>query len=137
MIVLAIGLALGTSPPPQDASPIGRWRTEKAAGVVEIVPCGTQLCGIVVDGAPLRANPDQRDVRNDDPTLRDRRVRGLRVLHGFTGGPRQWKGGPLYDPDSGDSAPRGTLTLIDRDTLRVKGCLVAFLCRTQNWKRLR
>lgn len=116
---------------------VGRWHTERRGGVVEIHRCGAALCGRVVDGAPLRANPDQRDVHNPDRSLRDRRVMGLRVLSGFTGGPSEWKGGPLYDPDSGDGAPKGTLRLVDRNTLQVKGCLALFLCRTQTWRRAR
>ncbi|MBA15336.1 MAG: hypothetical protein CMN73_03170 [Sphingomonas sp.] len=116
---------------------IGRWQTEKENGVVEIHRCGDALCGRVLDGAPLRANPDQRDVRNPDRSLRDRRVRGLRVLSGFTGGPIRWTGGPLYDPESGDRASSGSLTLENANTLKVKGCIVGFLCRTQTWHRIR
>ncbi|MGK6355700.1 DUF2147 domain-containing protein [Sphingomonas sp. DT-207] len=116
---------------------IGRWHTEREGGVVEIHPCGQALCGRVLDGAPLRANRDQRDVRNPDPALRDRKVMGLRVLNGFTGGPEKWKGGPLYDPETGNRAPSGTLTLVDAHTLKVRGCIAAFLCRTQTWRRAR
>ncbi|MEO7170149.1 MAG: DUF2147 domain-containing protein, partial [Sphingomonas sp.] len=72
-----------------------------------------------------------------DEALRSRRLMGLRILDGFTGGPREWKGGPLYDPNSGDGAKSGYLTLADRDTLKVKGCIAVFLCRTQTWTRLR
>ncbi|WEK00278.1 MAG: DUF2147 domain-containing protein [Candidatus Sphingomonas phytovorans] len=120
-----------------DDALIGRWRTQERGGVVEIHRCGPALCGRVVDGTPLRANPDQRDIRNGDEALRSRRLMGLRILDGFTGGPREWKGGPLYDPNSGDGAKSGYLTLADRDTLKVKGCIAVFLCRTQTWTRLR
>lgn len=120
-----------------DQSLIGRWHTERRSGIVEIHACGEALCGRVVDGAPLRANRDQRDVRNPDPALRNRRVMGLRVLSGFSGGPAKWKGGPLYDPETGNRAPSGTLTLVDADTLKVQGCIAMFLCRTQTWRRAR
>jgi len=121
----------------QQISPLGEWRTEKAGGRVDIRRCGSGLCGHVVDGAPLRANPDQRDVRNPDPALRARRVMGLQVIGPFTGGPREWKGGPLYDPETGDAARRGTLTLTDANTLTVKACIMPLLCRTQRWTRVR
>lgn len=120
-----------------DATLLGRWRTERVGGMVEIQRCGPALCARVIDGAPLRANPDQRDVRNPDATLRSRKVMGLRVLEGFTGGPRIWNGGPLYDPETGNRARSGTLTLLDSNTLQVKGCIMAFLCRTQTWRRAR
>lgn len=120
-----------------DDALIGRWRTQERGGVVEIHRCGAALCGRVVDGAPLRANPDQRDVKNGDKALRTRKLMGLRILGGFTGGPTEWKGGPLYDPNSGDGAATGYLTLAGPDTLKVKGCLALFLCRTQTWQRAR
>jgi len=116
---------------------IGRWRTQADGGVVEILACGAALCGRVVDGIPLRADPDRRDVRNGDQALRGRKVMGLRVLNGFTGGPREWRGGPVYDPATGSGAKKGYLTLVDRNTLEVKGCLALFLCRTQTWTRVR
>ncbi|WP_448662614.1 DUF2147 domain-containing protein [Sphingomonas sp. CJ20] len=120
-----------------DSALLGKWRTERKDGMVEIHRCGAALCGRVLDGAPLRANPDQRDVHNPDPALRTRKVKGLRVLDGFSGGPKRWKGGPLYDPETGNLAGSGTLTLTDADTLAVKGCIAMFLCRTQTWRRAR
>lgn len=115
---------------------LGSWRTDEEHGVVEMFRCANAVCGRVVDGAALRADPDQRDVNNPDPDLRDRRVKGLVVLENFTGGPRKWSGGPLYDPKTGDGAERGRLILEDAETLKVKGCLAAFLCRTKTWTRI-
>lgn len=114
---------------------IGRWNTQEQDGVVEIYRCGATLCGKVVDGAPLRANPAQTDIRNEDPSLRGRKVLNLVVLRNFSGGPTQWTGGAVYDPNSGQGANRGFLTLDDPRTLRVKGCIAMFLCRTQTWTR--
>ncbi|HKX89816.1 MAG TPA: DUF2147 domain-containing protein, partial [Sphingopyxis sp.] len=82
----------------------GIWATGSEGGRVEIYRCGRALCGKVVDARRLRANPDLRDERNSDPRLRQRKLRGLVVLNGFTGGPTEWKGGPVYDPESGDGA---------------------------------
>ncbi|ATQ44158.1 DUF2147 domain-containing protein [Caulobacter mirabilis] len=113
---------------------IGRWKTERQGGVVEIHRCGEALCGRVVDGAPLRTNPDQRDVRNGNAALRSRKVMGLRVLENLTGGPTEWKGGPVYDPDSGDRGTSSRITLVSRDVIKLKGC-VGPICRTQTWTR--
>ena len=136
---MAVALAIGAATPvvAQDASILGRWHTQDEGGVVEIQRCGHALCGRLVDAAPLRRNPDQRDVRNRDADQRDRRLRGLIVLRNFTGGPTEWSGGPLYDPDSGRTASSGTLTLRDDDRLSVKGCIAPLLCRTQTWRRAR
>ena len=119
----------------QDSSLLGRWRTTAQGGIVEIHKCGAGLCGRIVDAAPLRRDPNQTDVRNPDPALRSRPLRGLRVLDGFTGGPMTWTGGPLYDPDSGQRAGRGVLTLIEGGRLSVRGCIAPLLCRTQIWTR--
>ncbi|WP_295246438.1 DUF2147 domain-containing protein [uncultured Brevundimonas sp.] len=118
-----------------DSPLLGRWRTAAQNGVVEIHRCGAGLCGRIVDAAPLRRNPNQTDVRNPNPALRTRPLRGLRVLEGFTGGPTTWTGGPLYDPDSGQRAGRGVVTLIEGGRLSVRGCIAPLLCRTQIWTR--
>lgn len=136
---MAVALAVGAATPvvAQDASILGRWHTQDEGGVVDIQRCGHALCGRLVDAAPLRRNPNQRDVRNRDADLRDRPLKGLMVLRNFIGGPTEWDGGPLYDPDSGRTAPRGTLTLQGADRLSVKGCIAPLLCRTQTWRRAR
>ena len=103
-------------------------------GRVEIYRCGKALCGKVVDAKRLRANPDLRDVRNSDPELRQRKLKGLVVLNGFTGGPTEWKGGPVYDPETGDGAAKGQLKLLPNGKLELKGC-IAFFCRTKIWTR--
>ncbi|MNH51812.1 hypothetical protein D3C73_34620 [compost metagenome] len=121
----------------QDEALLGRWRTPAQNGVVAIERCGAALCAKVVDAAALRANPDQRDVRNRDPALRSRPVKGLTVLRAASGGPRVWNAGPLYDPDSGQGAATGTLTLVEPDRLAVRGCIARMLCRTQTWMRAR
>lgn len=136
--VLLASFALLAVPPSaaaQEASILGRWRTPAEGGVVEIHRCGAALCGRLIDAAPLRRNADQRDVRNRDAALRDRPLRGVLVLRGFTGGPTEWRGGPLYDPNSGQTAERGTLTLTTPDRLAVRGCIARVLCRTQTWRR--
>lgn len=113
----------------------GLWATGSAGGQVEIYDCEEGLCGRLVDADALQEDPDQRDVRNSDPDLRDRPLQGLVVLHDFTGGPREWRGGPVYDPQSGDGANSGQLRLREDGSLEVKGC-VAFFCRTRIWTRL-
>ncbi|AYV48024.1 DUF2147 domain-containing protein [Caulobacter flavus] len=133
-------LAVSASAAPalaQEAGLAGRWRTSAENGVVSIERCGEVYCGRLKDAAPLRADPDQRDVRNRNAELRTRRLKDLTVLTNFSGGPRSWSGGPLYDPETGQGASTGTLTLLDDDTLAVKGCIAPLLCRTQTWKRVR
>lgn len=138
-LALAFAALLAAAPAAassQDASAplIGRWKTERQNGVVEIHRCGDALCGRVLDGGPLRANPDQRDIRNSNPALRTRKVMGLRVLEDLKGGPTEWKGGPVYDPDSGDRGSSSRISLVSKDVIKLKGCLGP-ICRTQTWTR--
>jgi len=131
--IAAFGLFAG--PASASATDItGIWATGSEGGRVEIYRCGTALCGRVIDAARLRGNPDLRDVRNSDATQRGRRIKGLVVLKGFSGGPATWKGGPVYDPETGDGASRGYLTLLANGKLELKGC-VAFICRTKIWTK--
>lgn len=114
----------------------GIWATGTEAGRVQIYRCGAALCGRVVDAARLRANPDLTDLRNSDAGLRTRKLKGLVVLQGFTGGPAEWQGGPVYDPETGSGARKGYLKLLPDGKLELKGC-VAFFCRTKIWTRVR
>ena len=128
-------LAAATVATPAAAADItGVWATGSEGGRVEIYRCGKALCGKVVDAKRLRANPDLRDVRNSEPELRHRNLKRLVVLNGFTGGPTEWKGGPVYDPETGDGAANGRLKLLPGGKLELKGC-IAFFCRTKIWTR--
>jgi uncharacterized protein (DUF2147 family) len=120
----------------QDSSAVlGIWATQKNDGKVAIEPCGNAICGRVLDGRQLRENPNQTDVRNPDPSLRTRRVMGLHILESYTGGPTEWKGGTIYDPQTGDSTDDTTLTLTAPNTLIVKGCRLVF-CRSETWTKI-
>jgi len=135
--IALLGLALtGTVAPARAADITGLWSTGSQDGRVQIYRCGDAYCGRIVDAALLRINPDQRDVHNADARLRTRRLKGLQVIAGFTGGPTEWKGGPVYDPESGDGAATGYLKLRPDGRLELKGC-VAIFCRTKVWTRVR
>jgi uncharacterized protein (DUF2147 family) len=117
------------------ASPIeGRWLTPVQHGVVEITACGEAICGRVLSSDTLKADPALKDIHNKDAALRTRSVKGMTMLAGFTGGPKEWKGGTAYNPDDGNTY-KGSLTLADANTLKVTGCVVFPLCKTQTWTR--
>ena len=113
----------------------GRWLTQENAGVVQVSDCGGGICGYLVDSTFLKSHPDAKDAHNKNAALRDRRVKGLALFDGMMGGPRVWRGS-VYNPADGGTYA-GSVTLAGADTLRLQGCVVWPLCKTQTWSRVR
>ncbi len=131
--VLAMAMTLvGLTP---DPGPIGLWKTPEDGGsLVRIEPCGAALCGHIVSSSRLRADPDQRDVRNHQPDLRTRRLRDLMILRTRPIGPNRWGDGWVYNPEDG-AIYKGTIELKADGTLNLTGCVIAPLCRRETWER--
>ena len=115
---------------------VGRWRTETRNGIVEVERCGGSICGKLVSSDGLRTNPNMLDINNKDTALRGRRLLNLQILGGFTRGGGEWSGGTIYNGDDGGTY-RATVTPIDADHLKVKGCIIWPLCKSQTWTRFR
>lgn len=130
------GVAMVCAGPALAADPVGLWQTATRGGQVEISKCGAGLCGRLISSEGLKADPALKDVHNSDPKLRDRALKGLTILTGFSGGPSEWSGGSIYNAEDGKTYS-GSLTLEGADTLKVKGCVISPLCKTQTWTRLR
>lgn len=131
----AIAAASPQAAPPLDAV-IGRWKTETRGGIVEIQRCGASICGRILTSDALRIDPTLKDARNGNAALRNRPLRGLQILSGFTAGRAGWTGGRIYNAEEGrtytaDVTPEGA------DRLKVRGCVFRPLCRTQTWTRVR
>ena len=117
-------------------SAIGRWRTQTRNGIVEVERCGTSICGKLVTSDGLRENPNRLDSNNKNPALRSRRLMGLQILGGFTRGDGEWSGGTIYNGEDGGTY-KATVTPLDADHLKVKGCIIWPLCKSQTWTRVR
>ncbi len=123
------------------ASPLGRWYAEGGAAQVELRPCGAAICGAVVW---LRSPFDEhgcllRDRWNPDPSLRERTVVGLDIVHDLVpalGQPDEWTGGTVYDPTSGRTY-RASLALEGPDRAALRGYVgIPLLGRTTTWFRV-
>ncbi|CAN5135361.1 DUF2147 domain-containing protein [soil metagenome] len=123
-----------SAPPPGD--PTGLWQTPTNGGQVRISHCGQALCGVLVTSEHIRAMPNMLDEKNSNRALRSRTLRNLPLLNGFTGGPTEWRGGTVYNPDDGRTYS-GSITMQNENTLRLQGCVVRPLCRNQTWTRIR
>jgi uncharacterized protein (DUF2147 family) len=133
MTASTLAAAAVAAPPPGD--PTGLWQTPTNGGQVRISHCGQALCGVLVTSDHIRANPGMTDDHNRDRAQRGRTLRNLPMLNGFTGGPTEWRNGSVYNPDDGGTY-HGTITMQNPNTLRLRGCIVAPLCKTQTWTRI-
>ncbi|MGE0698324.1 MAG: DUF2147 domain-containing protein, partial [Hyphomicrobiaceae bacterium] len=125
-------------PEPQPPGPVGVWIDHTGRGAVEIVPCGTGLCGRIVwmqqpndkTGQPLR------DKLNEDRRLRNRTICGLQVIGDLKlMRDGSWDRGWIYDPEQGESFDV-ELRLRSPDELQVKGYKgLKFLSETFQWRR--
>jgi hypothetical protein len=79
----------------------GRRRTPDYEGEVRLQRCGGDVCGRLVTSTLIAANPDLRDMKNADPSLRGRPLKGLDFVTGLKGGPGVWTDGTVYNPDDG------------------------------------
>ena len=117
------------------SDPVAADRTSSPAIGMSPIVSTRPVTGTLVTSSHIRANPEVKDQRNKDAALRDRPLRGLRMLSGFTGGPTEWRGGSVYNPADGGTY-RGTITMTNDNSLRLRGCIVAPLCKTQTWTRI-
>ncbi|PXA80528.1 DUF2147 domain-containing protein [Caulobacter sp. D4A] len=122
--------------PAMAADITGLWLTETNGGQVEVSRCGNSLCGKLVTSDHIKTDPSKKDVKNKDASLRTRPLKGMQMLWGFSGGPEKWTGGKVYNADDGGTYS-GTITMTSPDKLKLKGCIVAPLCKTQTWTRLK
>jgi uncharacterized protein (DUF2147 family) len=131
---LAAGFALAA---PALASPIdGLWRSPSQNALVQIYGCDAAVCGKLIDSDRIEANPIVADDKNHTAALRARPLKGLVFIDGFTGGPTEWKGGSVYNPDDGGTY-HGSMRLVDADTLKLTGCIIVPLCKSEVWKRVK
>jgi uncharacterized protein (DUF2147 family) len=128
VLTAAAALAQPLAATAQTSSVEGVWRNPKNSVHIQIRPCGPNLCGYVV-----WANADAQDDARKGGTAN---LVGSQLLRNFA--PSRsgtWKG-KVFVPDL-NATFSGTAQLVDANTLRARGCLIAGLgCKAQNWKRV-
>lgn len=106
---------------------IGTWHNPKNSVAVTTGACGDRLCGWIVrasDKAKAAAAKSGAAPLVGTPLLRNYRPSGA----------RKWSG-QVWVPDLG-RAFGSTITMLDANTLNVKGCLIGgFVCKSQVWRR--
>ena len=135
MSLMLIGALLAAAPGTPETV-VGRWRTETRNGIVEIQRCGASICGRLMTSELLRQQPDLKDVKNQNAAQRNRPLKGLLLISGFTADGDAWSGGKIYNPDDGKTY-KAKVTPVDANTLKVRGCVFVPICKTQTWTRVR
>lgn len=139
--ILAAALALSSgalafAAPASAQDVTGLWQTQTNGGQVEISRCGNSLCGKLVSSDHIKSDPTVKDTKNKDASLRNRPLKNMQMLYDFTGGPTKWTGGKVYNAADGGTYS-GTITLLSASELKLKGCIVAPLCKTEKWTRIK
>ena len=84
---------------------VGTWYSDKKAGIVDV----TIEDGICRGKLIWLAEPNDKngqpykDGLNKDKSLRDRDVLGIYIFDGLKKEGNEWKGGKVYDPESGNT----------------------------------
>lgn len=115
---------------------IGTWHSPTKNGIISIQRCGSSICGTLENGDDMRANPNAKDVNNKDAAQRNRPLKGLTMLSGFTRDGDIWSGGKVYNPNDGGTYS-GKITPVDANTLKLRGCIIWPACKTETWTRVR
>lgn len=102
-------------------------------GYVEITvrPCGNARCGTITRIIRPKPGEPDRDIHNDDASLRDRPILGIRILNRLRWDDGAWRG-EVYNPEDGGTY-RAVVRPGSNGTLRVQGCVTVF-CRTVTWR---
>ena len=106
----------------------GQWKNPKGSVVVRLAPCGSAVCGVVVD-ASEHAKESAR--KGGTPKLI-----GTRILTGLRPAGDGSFRGQVFDPKRNIHAP-ATVRPLGPDALSVEGCaLLGLVCKEQRWTRV-
>ena len=116
--------------------PSGIWLTQAGDAKVRVSRCGGGICGVIVwlkDPIDSATGKPAIDDKNPNPALAKRRMIGLPLFSGMRpAGPGKWSG-RIYNADDGNTYA-SNISVADRDTLKVEGCVGA-LCGGESWTR--
>lgn len=122
--IAATSLLLVSSPL-QAADIEGRWRSPGGNSIIEIAPCGGDLCGTVA-WASDKAKKDAARSTSD--------LVGTQLLTGLQEKkPGRWQG-KLFIPDK-NMRVTAKIQLASPSQLKVSGCAAKVICSSQLWNK--
>ena len=131
---LAFVLMLAALGPARAEELIGTWLTQQGDAHIRVAKCGNALCGTVAwlrDAVTATGQPPM-DIRNPNPSLRTRKVLGIRIFEMTQDASGSWTGG-IYNADDGQTY-KGRLAPQGENGLEVQGC-AGNLCGSEVWTR--
>ena len=138
LAALTLALLTAAGPVAADATcqACGVWQSPSRGAHVQVMTCENgAICGKLMEASRPKSNPQLLDIHNKDPSKRNTSMIGQVVFHGFKGGPTKWTGGRFYNPGDGNFYS-GSVSLADATHLKLKGCALGFLCKSQTWTRV-
>jgi uncharacterized protein (DUF2147 family) len=132
----AFCLAFAVVSAAQAAEPTGTWLTQNGDAHIRIAKCGSNVCGTIVWlRNPIDAMTGEApiDLRNPDPTQRDRKIMGLRIFAMAPDGSGAYSG-RIYNTDDGNTYP-AKITVRPDQYLEIQGCSGA-VCGKELWSKV-
>ncbi len=122
----------------QAAMPVtGTWLSADGGTKVKVSDCGGKLCGKVVwlnEPIDRSTGKPKTDKHNADAAKRSRPLLGVPVVQGMKpSGDNKWSG-QIYNADDG-KIYQANVTLVSDSAMRVQGCVLGILCKSQTWTR--
>ena len=115
----------------------GTWLSADGGTKVRVSDCGGKLCGKVVwlnEPIDKATGLPKTDKHNADAAKRTRPLIGVQVVQGMKpSGDNKWSG-EIYNADDG-RIYQASVTLISDNAMRVQGCVLSLLCKSQTWTR--
>jgi uncharacterized protein (DUF2147 family) len=136
IILMLAGVALYTAAVPalalQDDAVFGKWRDVESGGLLEVYPCGGNVCIKIAQVT----EPGATDVNNPDRALRDRPLLGVVIMaDGKKSTAAVWDG-HLYNTKDGKTYS-GSIKLVSESELKVSGCaLGGLICSGRAWQKV-
>jgi uncharacterized protein (DUF2147 family) len=124
--IAALGLLAGPAVASAKSPLEGRWKNGKME--VVIAPCGSDLCGTVVKASPIQQAKAQRG--SDTNLIGARLIKDIEQT-----GPRTYRA-TVFVADRNIYA-RGTINQVSSNQLHVRGCVLAIICKSKTWDRIR
>lgn len=125
----ALAAAL-VSAPALAQSPVGTFASQSGDTRVRFAPCGEQICGTIVS-----VRGQTRDEKNENASLRNRNLVGIRMITMRPAGANAWQG-TLYNFQDGRTY-NGRMSMPSANSMSLSGCVLGgLICRSQTWTRV-